>query len=146
MNIFRKIFFTFFLLTIALQSIGGELPDTFGNRLAAAKRYMDVMPTEQAVREMIEHSAQNIPEQHRRVYMNFLTLAIDTEALNATMLSVLAKHFTVKELNALAKFYGSEAGRSSMKKFGAYMSDVMPFIQQEVSKAHDLLLKQIATN
>jgi hypothetical protein len=51
------------------------------------------------------------------------------------MLASMAKHFTVDELNALADFYGSREGRSAMKKFGAYMADIMPVIEQEMTKA-----------
>jgi uncharacterized protein len=47
----------------------------------------------------------------------------------------MANHFTVGELNALTDFYGSPEGKSAMKKFGAYMSEIMPVIQQEMSHA-----------
>jgi hypothetical protein len=47
----------------------------------------------------------------------------------------MVRHFTVRELNALTDFYGSPEGRSAMKKFGAYMADVMPAIQQEMARA-----------
>jgi len=47
----------------------------------------------------------------------------------------MVKNFTADELKALADFYGSPVGKSAMKKFGAYMADVMPSIQAEVEKA-----------
>ena len=40
---------------------------------------------------------------------------------------------TALALVALAAFYGSPEGRSITKKFGAYMADVMPAIQEELS-------------
>ena len=41
----------------------------------------------------------------------------------------------VKEINALAAFYASPEGRSITKKFGAYIADVMPAIQEEMAQA-----------
>ena len=43
--------------------------------------------------------------------------------------------FTTDELKALADFYGSPVGKSAMKKFGAYMADIMPVVQAEIMKA-----------
>ena len=39
------------------------------------------------------------------------------------------------ELNAMVAFYGSPTGKSAFKKFGPYMGEIMPQIQQEVKKA-----------
>jgi len=47
----------------------------------------------------------------------------------------MVKTFTTDELNALANFYGSQHGASAMKKFGVYMGQVMPAIQQEIQRA-----------
>ena len=57
--------------------------------------------------------------------------------LERAVVSSMVRHFTVRELNALADFYGSPEGRSAMNKFGAYMADVMPVIQQEMERAMD---------
>ena len=56
-------------------------------------------------------------------------------AVEKAMKKSLIKHFTADELKALADFYGSPVGKSAMKKFGAYMADVMPAIQTEMMKA-----------
>ena len=47
----------------------------------------------------------------------------------------MVKTFTTDELNALANFYGSQHGASAMEKFGVYMGQVMPAIQQEIQSA-----------
>lgn len=43
--------------------------------------------------------------------------------------------FTTEELKALADFYGSPVGKSAMQKFGAYMADLMPTMEAEITKA-----------
>jgi Uncharacterized protein conserved in bacteria (DUF2059) len=47
----------------------------------------------------------------------------------------MLKTFTAQELNALADFYSSPHGASTMKKFGVYMGDVMPSLMQEIQRA-----------
>lgn len=47
----------------------------------------------------------------------------------------MLKTFTTDELNALADFYASKDGASAMKKFGAYMGDIMPSLMQEIQRA-----------
>ncbi|HUQ08876.1 MAG TPA: DUF2059 domain-containing protein, partial [Steroidobacteraceae bacterium] len=51
------------------------------------------------------------------------------------MLISMVKYFTTRELDAMAKFYGSPEGKSSLEKFGPYMADVMPMIQAEMQHA-----------
>ena len=63
------------------------------------------------------------------------------EAANRITLNALAKNFTVGELNAMVAFYGSPEGKSASKKFGPYMAEVMPQIQQEIKKAVDAAQK-----
>jgi hypothetical protein len=47
----------------------------------------------------------------------------------------MIKRFTLAEIDALSKFYGSPEGKSIIKKFGSYMADMMPVIQSETMKA-----------
>jgi hypothetical protein len=50
------------------------------------------------------------------------------------MLDGLAKNFTVGELDTMVTFYGSPGGRSALKKFGPFMAEIMPQIQEKVKK------------
>ena len=115
-------------------ALGGDLPDTYGNRLAAAERYLQVASMKDMMRDMIVETAKNLPEKVGGAYVSLMNKHIRIEILERAALASMAKHFTVDELNALADFYGSKEGRSAMKKFGAYMGDVMPVIQQEMGR------------
>ena len=57
------------------------------------------------------------------------------EATYNITLKALVKHFTLSELKAMSAFYGSPEGRAIHKKFGDYMADVMPQVNQEVVAA-----------
>lgn len=116
-----------------------EIPDTHGNRLAAARHYIEAVPMEEMVRDMVSESAKNLPEHVRPSYVQFMKRAIRVDVMEGAALASMAQHFSVKELNALTKFYGSPEGQSAMRKFGAYMADVMPVIQQEMLRAQKLL-------
>lgn len=94
------------------------------------------------MRDMVMESVKNLPENVRPAYVQFMTKAIRVDVMEGAALASMAQHFTVKELNALADFYGSAEGRSAMKKFGAYMADVMPVIQQEMLRAQKQLENQ----
>jgi hypothetical protein len=64
-----------------------------------------------------------------------MTDGVDIPALEKAATEAMVKHFTVREINALADFHGSPEGRSVMKMFGAYMAEVMPATQREVERA-----------
>ena len=128
--------------SLTSTSIAADIPDTHGNRLAAARSYLEVVSMKDMMRDMIAESAKNLPENIRPSYVQYMTKAVRVEVLESTALASMAQHFTVRELKALAAFYGSPVGRSGMKKFGAYMADVMPAIQQEMLRAQQQLERQ----
>jgi hypothetical protein len=61
--------------------------------------------------------------------------AVRPEVLERAAMASMVKVFTAEELNALADFFGSPVGKAAMGKFGVYMADVMPVIQQEMFRA-----------
>ena len=129
-KIYSSLFFLLFFWH--LNSFASTIPDTYGNRLVAAEKYLAVAPMKDMMRDMIVETAKNLPENIRQPYIQYMTKFIRVEVMERAALASMARHFTVKELDALAAFYGSSEGRSAMKKFGVYMADVMPVIQQEI--------------
>jgi hypothetical protein len=123
-------------------AFAADVPDTHGNRLAAARSYMDAVPLKDLIRDVVDETAKNLPEDARPSYVRFMTQSIRVDVLEGATLASMARHFTVRELKALAAFYGSPEGRSAMKKFGGYMADVMPVLQQEMLRAQQQLEAQ----
>ncbi len=109
--------------------------DTPANRLAAARRYLKAVPPMEMVTETMNQLSAQLPEESREEFKQALTKVLASERIEKITLDAIVKHFTVKEIDALTAFYGSPEGRSITKKFSAYMADVMPVIQQELSKA-----------
>ena len=132
----KKLFLIVLLLSLGSSYVlASDIPDTPGNRQAAAERYLVVAPLDSMMKDTIEKNSDNLPVEQRKAYVNFMTKYIRINVLERAAMSSMVRHFTVRELNALADFYGSPEGRAAMKKFGAYMADVMPTIQQEMTRA-----------
>lgn len=124
------------LLLVGLPDVfAGDVKDTPNNRQAAAERYLGVAPIENMMKEAVESTSKNLPEEQRKTFVEFMNKSLRIDVLENSIVSSMAKHFTLGELNALTAFYGSPEGKSAMKKYGAYMSEVMPVIQQEMSRA-----------
>jgi hypothetical protein len=84
---------------------------------------------------MADKMATNLPADQRQQFKQMMTKDLDIAALSKAMTGAMVKHFTTKELKALADVYGSPVGKSAMQKFGAYMADLMPVIEAEMMKA-----------
>ena len=124
-------------------AFGQQVADTPANRLAAAQRYLKAVPPSEMVADTLDRVASQVPEDRREEFKKALTKVVSSERIEALTLQAVTKHFTVKEINALAAFYGSPEGRSITKKFGDYMADVMPAIQEELAGAMEEIHKEI---
>jgi hypothetical protein len=124
-------------------AFGQQVADTPANRLAAAKRYLQAVPPAEMVADTVDRVAAQLPEERREEFKKALSKVVSSERIEALTLQAVTKHFTVKEINALAAFYGSPEGRSITKKFGDYMADVMPAIQQELAAAMEEIHKEV---
>jgi len=125
------------LLPVSAQTVA----DSPANRLAAAQRYLKAAPPMEMVGETLNQLASQIPEERREEFKKALTQVVISERIEKITLDAITKHFTVREIDALAAFYGSAEGRSITKKFTAYMADVMPAIQKELVDVIDKIHK-----
>ncbi len=109
--------------------------DTPEGRLAAAKAYVKVADVPKMMNEMVDAMAQNPQLGLTAGHVEQIRGMFDHGEMENLMVEKMTKHFTEEELLKLAEFYGSPEGISIMKKMPAYMSDVMPFVQQKVAEA-----------
>ena len=111
------------------------LADSQSERLAAAKRYVGVAQIGKITEDTVTELAKGFPAEQRTKFLEFMHRAVRPEVLEQAAMESMVKVFTAEELNALADFFGSPIGQSAMSKFGLYMADVMPVIQQEMFRA-----------
>jgi hypothetical protein len=125
-------------------AVAWALDDTPANRGKQAERYLVAMPVKEMMSDMAAQVSKNLPAEQQPAFKDLLTKHLDVVALEKAMRKSLVKHFTADELRALADFYSSPVGKSAMKKFGAYMADVMPAVQVEMMKARAKANRQAA--
>src|SRR5216117_3520720 len=124
----------FLVLTLSAWSPVFSAADTPETRRKEAERYLQVSPPKALFEDMADKMAANIPAHKREQFKKVMTTEVDIAALSKAMTDAMVKNFTTEELKALADFYGSPVGKSAMRKFGAYMADLMPIMQAEMIK------------
>jgi hypothetical protein len=112
-----------------------SLEDTPDNRSAQIDRYLQAMPPESLLEDIVTKMSARMPDEQRTRFVDSMKKQFDVAKLRGVMHDGMAKHFTADEARALADFYGSPLGKSAMGKFGTYMADVMPAIQGEIIAA-----------
>lgn len=108
--------------------------DTSENRRIAAERYLAAVPPDELIADGIRELAALRPEGQRDEAARLMRQLIRPDRLRQIMTEAMLKRFTVQELDALADFYGSEVGRSIVRKFGAYTADIQPYIRAEFAR------------
>ena len=132
----QKQIFVLVVLTLCTSSTYVlSATDTPETRRREAERYLQATPPKAMFEDMADKMAANLPPAEREKLKQMLTSQLDIPALTKAMTDAMVKHFTTEELKALADFYGSSVGKSAMQKFGAYMADVMPTMEAEITKA-----------
>ena len=111
------------------------LSDTPENRAKVVDEYLRAIPVKDLLDDMTEKLAATVPENNREAFKSMLTKHFDLDALVAAEKQSLAKIFTVGELRAMIAYQSTPEGKSSMKKMGAYIADLMPTIRAELEKA-----------
>jgi hypothetical protein len=111
------------------------LEDTPQNREQQANRYLDAVPPQSMMAEFAAKMAQSLPQAQQDEFKALMMKYIDMPKVTAAIRGGLNKIFTADELQALADFYGSAAGRAAMAKMGEYTSEVMPATMTEIRSA-----------
>ncbi len=123
----KKLFLIVLLLSLGSSYVlASDIPDTPGNRQAAAERYLVVAPMDSMMKDTIEKNSDNLPVEQRKAYVNFMTKYIRINVLERAAMSSMVRHFTVRELNALADFYGSPEGRAVSQHTRAFLYAIQP--------------------
>jgi len=132
----KKILMIIAISLIAQIAFAEELPDTPGNRLAAAEKYLEVYSFKEMMTDFAKKTSMNLPQNERQTYIDFIMQGVRFDVLERAAMVSMVRHFTVRELRAMTDFYSSPEGRSVMKKFGDFMADMMPVIEQEAKRTY----------
>lgn len=137
-----KSIFVLALILVAMPAHGVE--DSPANRDAHALRYLAVASPVEQIAARIEAVAQKLPEDQRALFKQAMARNVDMAGINDEMRKALVEHLTTDELQALADFYTSDAGRSVMKKFGLVMEAVAPVLNGKFREAQQKSFREVA--
>ena len=118
------------VVLVLTAGIVSALDDTPENRSKEADRYLAAKPPREMFEQLAQQAPTALPAQEVIKHMDFL-------ALERAMKDRLVKVLTADELKAQADLYSSPEGKSSMKKFGIFMTEFMPTFKAEVLKAQE---------
>jgi len=122
------------LLSAALlaSAVPTHASDTKNDRIAATKEYLKAIPVENMAQGLTAEILKSVAPEQQAKAAETLKNALDPKFLEFVILLAMPKHFTTDEIKALTKFYASPEGASIMKKYGAYMADVLPAVQSRI--------------
>ena len=134
-----KWFLALFLIILAVgcgdkSTSTAPMADTPENRKAAAKLYLEAVPPEDLLRSITGNMVQKMPEPARKQFLDALADKELLKHIYGISEIAMVKHFTPDEMNAMAAFFGSPAGKSARAKFTPYMQEMLPQISEEVKK------------
>jgi len=121
-------------ITLLAPLAFAQSADSSEDRKAAALRYLKVSRTQSLMNDMIEIVSKQVPEDQREECIALMRRLVDNERLERLIVDALARHYTLAELQAMEKFYGSPEGRSIQTKLTGYLTDVMTIFQSEVMR------------
>jgi hypothetical protein len=133
-RVWRPVVVALALLALPAGAMG-QPADTPAARRDAALQYLASVPIETIVDDMVAAVAQQLPAARRDEFVRLMRKLMPVDTMKSLTVDGVVKHFTVAEIDAMTKFYGSTEGKSIMKKLGPYMGDLMPQIQNEVLRA-----------
>ena len=87
--------------------------------LAAADRMMAAQDINAMMKDITSNMAKSLPENVREPFVAEMTDEAFLGRYKAEMRTVMAKTFSIEELNALADFYAKPIAKSAMTKMGA---------------------------
>lgn len=108
--------------------------DSSIDRRVAAQRYMHVIGWKQLYGEIMATYAQRFPsiEKREEVYWQANRDYGESEKL---LLESLERYRTRKEIDALARFYGTEDGRAFMKNFRFLVGEMIDYLEKALGRA-----------
>ncbi|HEX4984606.1 MAG TPA: DUF2059 domain-containing protein [Burkholderiales bacterium] len=113
--------------------------DAEADRVAAAKRYLEIAQMGKLLDDAQVEMAKMLQPEEREEFLAHMRKTVRVEVLEKAAMDSMVRVFTAEELNALADFYSTPVGKSAMGKFGLYMADVMPAVQEEIVRAMQMM-------
>jgi len=80
-SLMKKILMIIAISLIAQIAFAEELPDTPGNRLAAAEKYLEVYSFKEMMTDFAKKTSMNLPQNERQTYIDFIMQGVRFDAV-----------------------------------------------------------------
>lgn len=125
------------VLVVCVSVVGTATAQTAtpdGEAVKAAERLLRVQSPAALLDDMTTKLAPTLPPDQRDGFVTRMRDPALLEALIKYMREAMIRNLTADEMNAMADFYSTPAGRSAMAKFGSDMADLQPRLMQEIGR------------
>jgi hypothetical protein len=92
--------------------------------------------------DMVIQISQSIPSGNRAAVVAFLKSDEMKTQLARTVTPIIAKHFTLEEIETMYRLSSSEIGRSIQQKQSAYYGDIMSVLERDLGPILDRFMRQ----
>jgi hypothetical protein len=121
---------------LALALIWPSLPaGAQGDRRAAAEAYARVVDYRLLIEKAATQRAAELPASEREAFIEFITEEVDFDMTRFYAISAMVDLFEASELQALASFAATPAGRSALAKLPAFGAILTPLVERQIADA-----------
>jgi hypothetical protein len=121
---------------LALALILPGLPaDAQSDRRAAAEAYARVVDYPLLIEKAATLRAAELPPAEREAFVAFVTREVDFDMTRFYAISAMVDLFEAGELEALASFAATPAGRSALAKLPALGAVLNPIVERQIADA-----------
>ena len=117
---------------VLASAVPARAADSKEDRIAATKEYLKAVPVTGMAGDLTSELMNTVPPEQQAMAAEVLKKALDPKFLESVTLMAMPKHFTTDEIKAMTRFYASPEGASILRKYGAYMADIMPAVQSRI--------------
>lgn len=109
--------------------------DSSVERVKVSEDIHKVRPFKRYVDQAIQQVMQRIDERNRAKAIAQLQDVIDYDQMERASIKAMAETFSLKELQAMLAFYGSEEGKAAERKMPDYQAAVVPELRRVIDAA-----------
>ena len=133
------------LICLLLASSGisaqGRDPDETKRLEAAARLALYEIPR-YFTDDMVVQMSRTLPPDNRAAAVAFLKSDEMKTQLVRTATPIIAKHFTLDEIEAMYRMSSSEIGQAVQRKQAAYYSDILSSLERDLGPILDRFMRQ----
>lgn len=118
------------LISSSAFSDDGELKKKY----EAIDRYNKTQSPAKMLDAYVESYTKDLPPPKAELFRDTILKERNLKLLTEDVKPIMAKHFTLEELVALAEFFESQHGASAMKKMGSFMAEFQPIFNAELMR------------